>query len=99
MNLHFLSADDSPATLGLDSAQGGQCLRKTVAKSVAMSDLKKTIGRRDRPDFDRLKQNVVGCRGTLTHETRAAAFSSERMPRNAHTLIMASMTILRLILD
>ena len=59
MDLAFLGRDHGPAALRLHAPHGGMGVRVAVAHAVAMRHLEKAVLRGDRPDADRLEQDVV----------------------------------------
>jgi hypothetical protein len=57
----ILGTDHAPAALGFDAAQRGHHARSQPAEAGAVRHLVEPVGRGDRPDPDRLEENVVAC--------------------------------------
>ena len=81
MYLDLFGADDAPAALGLHPAHGGVTLRSDMTHAVAMGNLEEAILRDDRPDADRLEQNIVP-RITPHGNEGLTAWRSERRRQN-----------------
>jgi len=59
VDLHLLGADDCPAALGLDSPQGGFRGGIPVAHAGAVRHLEEPVPGGDRPDLDRLEEDIM----------------------------------------